>query len=107
MIIDKYTDIKNHLSLLIECSIASFFLGFLLAYIVFPGTPDKAIICKTEIDQNKLLTIQLNELRKECSQQKTEILKECTFKERNQCLEKIDKYKAVCEQLRCEICKKK
>lgn len=107
MIIDKYIKIENHLSLLIECVLVAFFLGFLFSYMIFPATSDKAIICKTEIDQNKLLTIQLNELRKECSQQKTEILKECTFKERNQCLEKIDKYKAVCEKLRCEICKKK
>jgi len=104
MIIEKYTEIKSDVSFFIEMSIVAFFLGFLLAYTIFPQEKDKNEICKNEIAQVKLLTMQLDALRQEYAQEKIKILKECTLNERNECLIKIDKYKAVCEQLRCEIC---
>ena len=104
MIIEKYTEIKSNISLFIEIFIAAFFLGFFLSYTIFPQEKNKDEICKNEIAQIKLLTMQLDALRQEYAKEKIKILKECTLNERNECLIKIDKYKAVCEQLRCEIC---
>lgn len=81
-------------------------LTFLLGYYSAPDPLPKKIVCESEIAENKALSSQLETLRVDFNTQKTDLIHKITLESQNECLQKIDKYKAICETLRCEICKK-
>ena len=106
MSIDKYKEtIKDHTSIIIQVFFAGLFLGFAFSFLLKPSKKPKEEICKNEIAQVKLLTMQVNSLREQCSSEKSKILLKCKQDAREDTLTKIEAYKKVCENLRCEICK--
>jgi hypothetical protein len=106
MNIDQYKEtISKHTSIILQVFCAGFALGLIISFLISPSKKPKSEICKNEIAQVKLLTMQLNSLREECSKQKTQILFKCKQEAREDTLLKIESYKKICENLRCEICK--
>jgi hypothetical protein len=89
-----------------EFILTAFVLGGIVGYFLQPSKELKETVCKNEIEEAKLLTMQLNATRLEFAQKKQEIIVDCEQNAREEALQKIEAYKAVCEQLRCEICKK-
>jgi hypothetical protein len=101
----KYALAKYSTSILAQCFAFGLALGFLLSFIFTSSPKPKSEICKIEIAQNKELTFQLSNLRKDFASKKQKILLRCKQDSRNQALKKIEAYKKVCETLRCQICK--
>lgn len=86
----------------------AFLLGALLFWIFFtPKTIPKQVVCRDYIGQNFELSKQLENLQVSLNLQKTDLIKKIKLKETKMCLSKIEKYKALCETIRCEICKRK
>lgn len=107
MNMQKYKDVltKSSASVLAQCFGFGLALGFLLSFIFASSPKPKSEICKIEIAQNKELTFQLSNLRKDFALKKQQILLRCKQDSRDQALKKIEAYKKVCETLRCQICK--
>jgi hypothetical protein len=101
----KYTLATCSTSVLAQCFAFGLVLGFLLSFIFASSPKPKSEICKIEIAQNKELTLQLSNLRKDFALKKQQILLRCKQDSRDQALKKIEAYKKVCETLRCQICK--
>jgi predicted phage tail protein len=86
--------------------LTAFVLGLLLGYLIQPSQEPKELVCKNEIAELKLLKMQLEGLRVDYAEKKQQIIIDCQQKARDEALKKIEAYKAVCEELKCEICKK-
>lgn len=106
MSLEEYKEtFSKHINIVIQVFFSGFGLGLLLSFLLSSSDKPKSEICKNEIAQIKLLTMQLNSLREQCSKEKTEILLKCKQDAREDTLTKIESYKKICENLRCEICK--
>lgn len=98
-------DIKTFLKSELD-KIVCFILGLLFMLLFFPEKQIKEQVCKDEIEQMKVLSKQLAEQRAAFLTKKAEIITDTQLKSRDECLKKIDAYKALCETLRCQICEK-
>lgn len=83
-----------------------FLLGVIATLLLLPSKKPRTEVCKSEIHQVKVLSTQLAKLRLDFSKEKTKILTDCKHEMREESLKKLKAYKAVCEELRCEICQK-
>lgn len=106
MIIEKITEIRAQFSIMIEIGIAAFLSGMLFCYSIMPNQKSREEICKAEIAQAKLTSMQLEGLRQEYSKEKSELTLKLSQKLREECLSKISKHKDVAQKLRCEVCKR-
>jgi hypothetical protein len=94
--------LKNSYQLLLTALV----LGFALGWLAHPSQKPKKEVCKLELAELKLLKMQHAGLQQECAKEKQDIILECEQKGREESLKKLEAYKAVCMNLRCEICEK-
>ena len=93
-------------SIILELLVA-FLIGSLTSWFIFHRDPlPKQVVCKDYINQNLRLSKQIEEIQISFNLQKADLIKIIKIKEAKLCLDRIEKYKAVCETLRCEICKR-
>lgn len=99
-------DLSDLKEILLEISCA-FLFGIILSwFLFFQEQIPKETVCKDYITQNLDLSKQVENLQVSFNLQKTDLIKTIKMKEAELCIGRIEKYKAVCETLRCEICKR-
>jgi predicted RND superfamily exporter protein len=87
--------------------LSAFILGLILSWLLFSQEKiPKETVCKDYIRQTFDLSKQVEHLQLSFNAQKTDLIKTIKLKEAKLCIDRIEKYKAVCETLRCEICKR-
>lgn len=96
------------LRIILAYTSCAFFLGLAASWLMFSNKElPKETICKDYITQNNVLSKQLEDLQVKFNLDKINLIKEVKLKEADLCLQRIEKYKAVCETLRCEICSRR
>lgn len=98
----------DHLRSILAEVICAFLFALIVSWLIFSHEElPKETVCKDYISQNHTLSKQLEELQVKFNLEKIDLIKEVKLKEADLCLQRIEKYKAVCETLRCEICSRR
>jgi hypothetical protein len=101
VILDKLQDLK-----FLFLSIALVFvLGGAFGWVLSPKPKPKELVCKREIEQIQILSLQLKEMRKKHLDEIKKFQEKCALEQGKLCSEKMLRYRSACLELKCEICK--
>lgn len=87
--------------LLLAVAVVFFLIGFFSA-----PRKTRTELCKADIEQVRILSSQIEALRVSFAQQKQQIIAEQSLKSRDECNKKIAAYQKLCEELKCQVCRK-
>lgn len=101
VILDKMQDLK----FLFSSIILIFIFGGVFGWVLSPKPKPKEFVCKREIEQMQILSLQLKEIRNKHLDEIKKFQEKCTLEQSKLCSEKMLRYRAACLELKCEICK--